>query len=235
MSKDEHSNSLISISVRSARNAIRVAELLGCAAELPDSVPRSCKEEILRAEVVFMHAILEDAIREISRLRLAGSSTEILDTIPLVGTSLSGHARKISLGELDQHRDKTVEELIQDSVSEHLDRMSFSCTTDIARILEQMRIDLSHLRKYFPAIDEAISRRHQIVHRADMDGDGVEWRLNPIYPSDVKRWSLAVGMFVIDLISHVTDTDMSRLESEDAELQEAMKKLTGLAREAGVF
>jgi hypothetical protein len=77
-------------------------------------------DESLRAVVVLLHASLEDALREIVRLKLPKCPTEVLDEVPLVGASSTGQPRKFRLGELSRHQGKTVDELIQESIDEFL-------------------------------------------------------------------------------------------------------------------
>jgi len=66
-------------------------------------------DEIVRMLIVFMHAILEDGLRELLRTKLSDCSAEVLDGIPLAGTRPGGQPRKFSLGELYTHRNKTVQ------------------------------------------------------------------------------------------------------------------------------
>ena len=71
---------------------------------------------------MFLHATFEDVLRSMARQRIAASQSLVLDDIPLVGTSRSGRAEKFFLGELDGHRGKTVDQLIQESVENYTHR-----------------------------------------------------------------------------------------------------------------
>lgn len=51
------------------------------------------RADILRTIVVFLHATFEDVLRTTARQRIAAAKSEVLDKIPLVGTSRSGRAR----------------------------------------------------------------------------------------------------------------------------------------------
>jgi hypothetical protein len=152
-------------------------------------------DEILRMLVVFMHAVLEDGLRELLRVRLGKSPESVLDAIPLAGTSLMNQPRKFLLGALQEHRDKTVEALIEESVNEYLDHKSFSSTDDIAAMLGWVGADLSQIRGHFPMLDEAISRRHQIVHRADMELVGGDWRPALVDDDEIIKWAVNTGVF----------------------------------------
>jgi hypothetical protein len=72
-------------------------------------------EDILRAAVVLLHATLEDFLRYIGALYLPEGNEETLNRISLAGT----HERpeKFFLGRLAQHRGKTVDALIVESVT----------------------------------------------------------------------------------------------------------------------
>ena len=84
------------------------------------------RADMFRTIVVFLHATFEDALRTMARQRIAAvKSQEVLDKIPLVGTSRSGRAEKFYLGALNAHRGKTVDQLIQESVENYLDEASF--------------------------------------------------------------------------------------------------------------
>lgn len=127
-------------------------------------------QDICRAAVVLSHASFEDALREIARVKLSESPAEILDDIPLVGISRAGQPRKFSLGMLNKHRGKTVDQLIRESIDEFLDRTSFNNSKDVSNMLEKIGVDLIGIRKYFKDLDEMMERRHQIVHRSDQEG-----------------------------------------------------------------
>ena len=183
-----------------------------------------------------MHAILEDTLREIARLKLRSASPEVLDGIPLSGASSLGQPRKLSLGALSAHGDKTVRELIHESVDQYLDRTSFSSTRDIAATLERVGVDLNELRRYFPAVDAAITRRHRIVHQADMEIYENGERLTPIEASEVLKWCLAVGMCTMDMLSLASDLeDLQGTSPELVELREVRRLLETEAEKAGVF
>jgi len=56
------------------------------------------RADILRAITVFLHATFEDVLRTTARERLPNATTEVLDNIPLVGTSQPKSPREIFLG-----------------------------------------------------------------------------------------------------------------------------------------
>jgi len=162
---------------------------------------RDAAEDIARALVVLLHAILEDLLRETQRITLAQSSTSILSNIPLVGTSAKGHLRKFTLAELSPHSAKSVDQLIQESVDEFLDKKSFSSTADVVKALEYSNIEVSHFREYLPTLKKLILRRHQIVHRADLleAGDGTQ--VAPLDCDELAQWATVTISFVLQLLA----------------------------------
>ena len=125
------------------------------------------KDDILRAAVVFLHATLEDFLRYIGSKYIPASGEDVLNRISLIGSSDILRPEKFFLGKLAPHREKKVDQLISESVSAYLDKVSFSNPTDISRFTE-CGVDVDAVREFYPALGELMARRHQIVHRADL-------------------------------------------------------------------
>jgi hypothetical protein len=161
--------------------------------------------DLLRSSVVFVHATLEDFLRSIAAVLLPFSEESMLNEVPLVGTSGSGRPEKFFLGRLASHRGKTVLELIQESVRDHLLTTTYNDTTQIASLLRGLNIDVEKVRDAFPRLDELIRRRHQIVHRADR----LEHRRDPheavegIAAEQVEEWISVVQGFMATIISDI--------------------------------
>ena len=103
-------------------------------------------------------------------------------------------------------------------------------------MLERVGVDLNELRRYFPAVDAAITRRHRIVHQADMEIYENGERLTPIEASEVLKWCLAVGMCTMDMLSLASDLeDLQGTSPELVELREVRRLLETEAEKAGVF
>lgn len=155
------------------------------------------RADILRAIVVFLHATFEDVLRSMARQRIAASQSLVLDDIPLVGTSRSGRAEKFLLGELDGHRGKTVDQLIQESVENYFDRKSFSSIREVHQILTQMGLDTVPFKPLFADLDQMMKRRHRIVHEADLPSPtavvSAPWTIDD--DLDLMRWLLVVPTF----------------------------------------
>lgn len=171
---------------------------------------KTSTEEILRATVVFLHASFEDALREISRLKLSDPPAGILKKIPLAGISPTGQPQKFSLMELKKYKGKTVNDLIRESIDEFLDKTSFNSSIDVANMLGKLQIDVSNLRKYFASLEQMMLRRHQIVHRADKEDTPGDLRLAPIHSDDIMKWIRTVVSFIIEVTTLAMSPDVHR-------------------------
>jgi hypothetical protein len=96
--------------------------------------PPTMKEDVIRAAVVFLHATLEDFLRYIGLTYLPSAGEVVLDRIGLIGSSDVLRADKFFLGKLAKYRDKTVDQLISESVKAYLEKISFSDPDDISRL-----------------------------------------------------------------------------------------------------
>jgi len=158
-------------------------------------------DDIVRAIVVLTHAYLEDFLRTLARTLLPEASESVLNGIPLAGSS--GRAEKFQLGALSRHRGRTVEQLIKDSVSEHLERSNFNSTTEIASFLNNIGVSLSaKATDVLPALDQMIQRRHLIVHRADRikKANSNEYELQAIDHDGAVNWTIATVDFMTEIV-----------------------------------
>jgi len=174
-------------------NMARIGALLLGLDALPASLIREAPEirdDILRAAVVFLHATLEEFLRTVASFLLPQASEETLNTIPLLGSRDLLRPEKFFLGRLIHHRGRTVDEVIEGSVREHLLRVSFNDPGDVKRLLHSCGIATELIDGVLPAIGEMMARRHQIVHQADIP----PWSVAPapIDRADVAKWQKAV-------------------------------------------
>jgi hypothetical protein len=190
-------------------NAARVASLIGLYDGLGTGPTKLNKEDILRAAVVFLHASLEDFLRGVALSYLPLASENALNAVPLVGSNASGRTEKFFLGKLAAHRGKTVEEVLMQSVENHLERSNYNSTEEIASLLTSLEYDLDEIRPLFPALDAMMRRRHQIVHRADRERspDGALTTV-PLTIKEVTDWSSAASRFVGKVLGQVSLTDI---------------------------
>lgn len=154
--------------------------------------------DILRAAVVLVHATLEDFLRSIAAALLPFADEASLNAVPLVGAGSHGRPEKFHLGRLAAHREKSVLDLIKESVDEYLASATYNDTTQISVLLVSLGIDVEKVRDLFPQLDEVIKRRHQIVHRADKAAPGVDAleQVEPISATQVESWISAVQEFM---------------------------------------
>lgn len=128
--------------------------------------------DVLRAAVVLLHATLENFLRGLIRIRLPNADAAALNSIPLAGSEKGGRPEKIFLGALVPHKGKSIEGLLQESVYEYLEQISFNNTTEIMSRLKSISISYSDDGlNYLSSIDGMIKRRHNIVHQADSNKD----------------------------------------------------------------
>lgn len=158
--------------------------------------------DILRATTVLAHSTLEDYLRNLLLWKLPSENQEKINNIPLMGTSLIGRPTKFSLGELTLHRGKSIDEVIDASVKEYLNTVSFNDTSDIVKALTSISITITpEMQNLFPTLNEMIKRRHNIVHRADRDvsvGRG-NHRIKSISVQKVEKWKKEIDKLVIEI------------------------------------
>lgn len=166
--------------------------------------------DLLRAAVVFTHACLEDFLRSMNAAFLPWADEAALNGIPLVGTS--GRADKFLLGRLAQHRDKTVQELLQDSVDAHLEESNYNNAGEIARVLASLNMQDPQLVALYASLGAMIQRRHQIVHRADRvkATTNARQRTKPLDAQTVTGWIDATTRFTVLFLTQVVSTKAVR-------------------------
>ena len=114
-----------------------------------------------------------------------------------------------------QHKGKLVDDVLRESVREHLNHTTINNKGDIEGLLKPLGFDLSGNRKELVAIQEMIQRRHQIVHRADKlkPPDSQTPVLQPITSRDASRWLQATYQFMLSLNEPLL-SKLARLEME---------------------
>ena len=160
--------------------------------------------DLLRAAVVFTHACLEDFLRSISAAFLPWADEVALNAVPLVGSL--GRAEKFFLGRLVHHRNKQVQEVLQESVNAYLEESNYNDTTEIARVLASIDMRNPAVEALFADLSAMIERRHQIVHRADrIETPGkARQRSKSLSAKTVSAWIEATARFIAILLAHVS-------------------------------
>lgn len=154
--------------------------------------------DMLRAATVFLHTALEDFLRKLAGWKLPDGNKEALDSIPLVRISNTGNPVKFFLGSLAEHRGKTVDDLIKESVSEHLTYVTVNDTNDINHTLHSVGINTELVQHLYAELSGLMRRRHNIVHLGDANpnrGRG-HHATCPIITDDVRNWANAVAELV---------------------------------------
>lgn len=152
--------------------------------------------DILRAAVVLLHATVEEFLRGILEWRLPDQAEETLNRVPLIGSG-TDRAERFFLGRLAVHRNKTVDDLIRESVSASLIRSNFNSVEEIVFALTSVGLDKTSCEPYFPELAALMERRHQIVHRADRNpnqGQG-HHKASSIGRHHVHQWAHAAQGF----------------------------------------
>lgn len=160
------------------------------------------KTDVLRAATVLLHASLENLLRSLAYWKLPMTGANVLDQFPLVGNA---PAMKFSLGALVSLRGKSVDEVIKNSVDAQLERSNYNNTGEVARLLTQIALNIAAVESTFSELDELMSRRHQIVHRADIDATGGRGnhKIRSIGVATVNRWIANVEIFSVAVLSQV--------------------------------
>jgi hypothetical protein len=128
----------------------------------------------------------------------------VLDEIALAGANPL--SKKFALGDLAAHRGVSVDELINSSVKDHLERSNYNNTKEISRLLENVGIEVAKVNGRFANLGEMMERRHQIVHRADrkeqVSGSG-DHAVRGINKGTVRGWADDVKAFADDLLAQL--------------------------------
>ncbi|MBW2740039.1 MAG: hypothetical protein JRE64_14615 [Deltaproteobacteria bacterium] len=128
----------------------------------------SNNSDILRMCVPFLHATIEDCMRNLLFFSLTNTqSKDLLNQVPLKGISNTGRSEKFLLGELAKFGNVTVKAIVEQSVGEYVNRLTFNSSKDIMNWIKKLKINDSEIVPMLSALDELISRRHNIVHNSD--------------------------------------------------------------------
>jgi len=194
--------------------------------------------DICRAVVVFMHATFEDMLRTVARERIPQHATySHLKDIPLASTT---RPEKFHLGDLGKFRDKTVVEVVQQSVGEYLDRESFNSCRMVDDLLGQMGLNSEPFKSLYADLDAMMKRRHRIVHEVDLvspgDTETVKWTI--VDHVQLMLWNLAVLIFHAQLCVAIDPSNafmawtLERRQKAREKVREGIRILISLPREA---
>ncbi|MFZ5761624.1 MAG: HEPN domain-containing protein [Thermodesulfobacteriota bacterium] len=159
------------------------------------------KTDVLRAATVLLHASVEDVLRSLAYWKLPTAPATALENIPFVG----GTATKITLGILSSQRGKSVDDVIKESVHANLERSNYNNAKEICSLLESIGLNTLTVQPYLQQLEDAMRRRHQIVHRADANqnaGRG-HHQVTSIAPKTVDGWVANAEQFIQTLLNQV--------------------------------
>lgn len=189
-------------------NLVRVRNLLQVYDQVARPTPgrqQVVTIDILRAATVFLHAALEEVFRNAARWKYPTAPETLLNEIPLTGTA--GRAERFLLGKLANHREKSVQEVINQSVEEYLDRFTVNNIPEATRFLSNIGVNPNSVNAEFPVLSELFERRHHIVHQADRNdqpGRG-HHEARGLNRDTVVGWVSGVERFVDSLLTQIPD------------------------------
>lgn len=172
-------------------------------------------QEQMRTAIVLLHASLECALREVLRISIC-KYPDVLSKVPYFGGD--GRATKLSLGVLARYKGQSIDEYIQNSVNQYLDRKTFSSVTDIASDFRELSVNLERLGEYLPCLEQVIERRHQIVHRLDLLHSSSKQKIGLLTKRDVQEWSFAVYMVVLHIVSSLLEVSYKELVGDEIDI-----------------
>lgn len=161
--------------------------------------------DVLRAATVFLHASLEELIRNIARWKYPHAGEAILNEVPIAGST--GRPERFYLGRLAGHRSKTIQTLIDESVDQYLGHFTVNNATELSSFLSKVSVDPADVDSEFPVLSELLERRHHIVHQADRNdapGQG-QHGARGLNHGTVMGWLHSVERFGRDLLTRVPE------------------------------
>jgi hypothetical protein len=187
-----------------ARNLVSIHSQLGGAGRGRRPLHAS---DVLRGATVLLHASLEEVLRSVAAWRFPTLGEAVLNEVPMVGHGESGRPEKFFLGRLANHRTKSVQQLIDESVAAHLSYFNINNTTEIASFMRKVGVESQPFERYFPVLSDMIARRHHIVHQADrneLPGRGQQ-RARALSEVQVNAWIAETCAFVDAFVAQVPD------------------------------
>lgn len=157
--------------------------------------------DVLRAATVLLHASVEDVLRSLAYWKLPNAGAHVLDQIPFAG----GTAVKVTLGTLAAQQGKSIADVIKESVDASLERSNYNNSGEVCSLLQSIGLNTAPAQPYLPKLEEAMKRRHQIVHRADANpnaGRG-NHRVSSIAPGSIDDWIANTEQFVQAVLAQV--------------------------------
>jgi hypothetical protein len=183
------------------KNMTRALRLLHQSIKLEDKIDNQDEfleymYDIARATIVFMHASFETALRALVAIKLRESTD--LSFIPF-----PNRKEKMTLSELSNYRDRSVRELLDESIDLYLSNLSFNNSDDIADVFSRLKIPQEKILKYYSNLASMMKRRHQIVHEADLKRSPSTFELEKIEIDDIHTWHDSITGFYTELVNFI--------------------------------
>lgn len=202
-----------SIEERLKRNVARAGNLGGVCRALKGVRKRGRSRvglaDVLRSAVVFLHATLEEFLRGIGGITLKEADAHVLDGVPIVGSRASRSPEKFFLGRLAEHRGKTVDSLLAESIEQWLSRLTFNNASEVVGFLRRCGIEYQDSEGHLAVLDKMMDRRHKIVHEADRhdrQGRG-HHKVRSLSAETVNKWAYALIGFSATVLMAVDSDD----------------------------
>ena len=128
--------------------------------------PPEVGADMCRAAIVYLHAALEEVLREAARLQISTCQPGALAKVPL-SMGDKREKQQFGLSDLAEFRGLTVLDVLEQSFDDYLSTRSFSKAGQIAAWLKEFRIPVETFDRHASSIQGLLERRHRIVHRAD--------------------------------------------------------------------
>jgi hypothetical protein len=167
----------------------------------------SYPHDILRSAVVLLHASLEDLLRELLRIKASHDPNILYEHLRFPHASdPSKSVEQIRVAAPEQFRGKTIDELIDICISNHLSRRTFNSKEDIVAALGPLGLNEGDYASYYSDIEAAVKRRHKIVHESDRTAHGTSTHGTPasLTEQEVTAWVRAVSGFGKKALSKFT-------------------------------
>ena len=192
--------------IRMGHNLKRVEDLIALRTALdgvndPDNPFAQDIDDIVRSAIVLLHAAMEDFLRTVLFDWIPREEDSFICTLPLAGTPRSD---KYKIKDLIQHRGKSIDTVLDESISQWLNQFSFNSVPDVVSALEHVGLQDEEWDTFFADLAAMMKRRHRIVHYTDLNDDTPPV-LNPVDIGDVQRWAQNVHDFATKMMFHLQD------------------------------
>jgi hypothetical protein len=199
-------NEMQQVRERLALNLARVHDMIVVYRKLASDRGDDEPTDVLRAAVVLLHATMEDVLRTLEQLALRQASPA---TLKRFGIAYGGNLPdRLTLHELaGEYVGTSVEDVIRQATRMYIERKTYNNCGELAGTLHRLRMPAKPLLDPFARdLEVMMRRRHQIVHRADLDesasGDASALARSPLPLAEVAAW--------VDTVSRFGDTVVER-------------------------